>query len=239
MLSPSCNEQDVRDIFSRFGDILEVYMIRNADGSSKCAAFLRFELRDSALQAIEHLNGIEVMDGSQRPLIVKFADNRQQRHLRQNRSLRRHEIMTMMAPSGYPYHAPMTMGIHPSAAGPQFPMPPNAPPQPYGPADYGTPPPHFMYMPPSYAAPYSYPMQRPDTNRPPPGGAMNPRPREGPAGANLFVYHLPHDLTDADLATAFNPFGNVISAKVYVDKFTGESKGFGTLPYLIGVSLAL
>jgi CUG-BP- and ETR3-like factor len=43
----------------------------------------------------------------------------------------------------------------------------------------------------------------------------------------LFVYHLPHDLTDADLATAFNPFGNVISAKVYVDKYTGESKGFG------------
>jgi CUG-BP- and ETR3-like factor len=57
--------------------------------------------------------------------------------------------------------------------------------------------------------------------------ANNPRPREGPAGANLFVYHLPHDLTDADLATAFNPFGNVISAKVYVDRYTGESKGFG------------
>jgi CUG-BP- and ETR3-like factor len=54
------------------------------------------------------------------------------------------------------------------------------------------------------------------------------RPREGPSGANLFIYHLPHDLTDADLATAFNPFGNVISAKVYVDKYTGESKGFGT-----------
>merc|ERR1712194_292918 len=59
----------------------------------------------------------------------------------------------------------------------------------------------------------------------------NPRPREGPPGANLFIYHLPHDLTDADLATAFNPFGNVISAKVYVDKFTGESKGFGFVSY--------
>jgi RNA recognition motif-containing protein len=40
------------------------------------------------------------------------------------------------------------------------------------------------------------------------------RPQEGPAGANLFIYHLPHDLTDADLATAFASFGNVISAKV-------------------------
>lgn len=66
----------------------------------------------------------------------------------------------------------------------------------------------------------------PNTNQ-----ANTPRPREGPAGANLFVYHLPHDLTDADLATAFNPFGNVISAKVYVDRYTGESKGFGFVSY--------
>uniref|UniRef100_M4BQS5 RRM domain-containing protein n=1 Tax=Hyaloperonospora arabidopsidis (strain Emoy2) TaxID=559515 RepID=M4BQS5_HYAAE len=54
---------------------------------------------------------------------------------------------------------------------------------------------------------------------------------EGPAGANLFIYHLPHDLTDADLATAFAPFGTVISAKVYMDKITGESKGFGFVSY--------
>jgi CUG-BP- and ETR3-like factor len=49
----------------------------------------------------------------------------------------------------------------------------------------------------------------------------------GPSGANLFIYHLPRDLTDADLATLFAAFGNVISAKVFVDKKTSESKGFG------------
>ena len=52
-------------------------------------------------------------------------------------------------------------------------------------------------------------------------------PFQGPPGANLFIYHLPNDLTDADLATAFAPFGHVVSAKVFLDKRTGESKGFG------------
>lgn len=60
-----------------------------------------------------------------------------------------------------------------------------------------------------------------------PLGTANRSGSSGPPGANLFIYHLPNDLTDADLATAFAPFGHVISAKVFLDKRTGESKGFG------------
>ena len=65
------------------------------------------------------------------------------------------------------------------------------------------------------------------------GGEGDGRPAEGPPGANLFIYHLPHDLTDADLATLFGTsnFGTVVSAKVYVDKKTGESKGFGFVSF--------
>jgi hypothetical protein len=63
------------------------------------------------------------------------------------------------------------------------------------------------------------------------GGGDQRRPLEGPPGANLFVYHLPHDISDADLATAFAPFGNVLSTKVFIDKHTGESKGFGFVSY--------
>ena len=61
----------------------------------------------------------------------------------------------------------------------------------------------------------------------PVGGGSASRPAEGPPGANLFIYHLPQDLSDADLATAFAPFGHVLSAKVYIDRTSGESKGFG------------
>lgn len=106
---------------------------------------------------------------------------------------------------GYPPHGPYGAG---APAAPHHPPPP-----PHHPYMY---PPHLMGAVPPYPYPNRQEMRAP-----------NPRPREGPAGANLFVYHLPHDLTDADLATAFNPFGNVVSAKVYVDRNTGESKGFG------------
>ena len=42
----------------------------------------------------------------------------------------------------------------------------------------------------------------------------------------LFVAGLPYDLDDAELMEIFEKFGQVVSAKVAIDKETGKSKGF-------------
>lgn len=53
----------------------------------------------------------------------------------------------------------------------------------------------------------------------------------GPEGANLFIYHIPREIGDQDLRTLFSKYGTILSAKVYMDKNTLESKGFGFVSY--------
>jgi len=44
---------------------------------------------------------------------------------------------------------------------------------------------------------------------------------------NIYVGNLSYDCSDADLKAAFEAFGQVTSAQVIKDKFSGESRGFG------------
>jgi cold-inducible RNA-binding protein len=43
----------------------------------------------------------------------------------------------------------------------------------------------------------------------------------------LFVGSLPWSVSDDSLKSVFEPFGEVVSAKVIKDRQTGRSKGFG------------
>jgi RNA recognition motif-containing protein len=44
---------------------------------------------------------------------------------------------------------------------------------------------------------------------------------------NLYVGNLNYDMSEEELRTAFAEHGDVQSAKIITDKFTGRSRGFG------------
>ena len=44
---------------------------------------------------------------------------------------------------------------------------------------------------------------------------------------NIYVGNLSYEATEADLRQAFEAFGEVTSAKIITDKFSGKPRGFG------------
>lgn len=56
-LSESTTEEDLNRIFSEFGALTSVAVMREADGKSRCFGFINFENADDAARAVECLNG--------------------------------------------------------------------------------------------------------------------------------------------------------------------------------------
>ncbi|MDP7579511.1 MAG: RNA-binding protein [SAR202 cluster bacterium] len=44
---------------------------------------------------------------------------------------------------------------------------------------------------------------------------------------NIYVGNLPFEATDESLQTAFTEFGEITTARVITDRFSGRSRGFG------------
>jgi|TARA_B100000378_G_C17952310_1_gene380540 RNA recognition motif-containing protein len=44
---------------------------------------------------------------------------------------------------------------------------------------------------------------------------------------NVYVGNLSYDLSEEDLKSAFEEYGEVTSAKIISDRYSGRSKGFG------------
>ncbi|XP_038992246.1 flowering time control protein FCA-like isoform X1 [Hibiscus syriacus] len=78
-LNKQATEMDVQEIFSQFGRVEDVYLMRDELKQSRGCGFVKYSDRETALAAIDALNGIYTMRGCDQPLTVRFADPKRPR----------------------------------------------------------------------------------------------------------------------------------------------------------------
>lgn len=224
MLSYTTTDEYLRGLFSRYGTLEEVAVIRGPDGVSKGCGFVKFSTRLEALAAIDALNDKFTAEGSRAPLQVRFAETEKEKAAKKMQR----QMGGGMGGMGYVNPAAQMMG-NPMAMYQQMQYPGMQ----FG-GGYG--------MQPDISAAFSGVQQyqaggyggMPYAQQSPYGAApvrtSRPHP-SGPEGANLFILNLPPDATDDTLRSIFGPYGNVVSTLVYMDKITKMSKQFGFVSF--------
>uniref|UniRef100_A0A8C2B0T3 Cugbp, Elav-like family member 3a n=1 Tax=Cyprinus carpio TaxID=7962 RepID=A0A8C2B0T3_CYPCA len=242
MLGKQLSDTDVKKMFEPFGSIEECTVLRGPDGASKGCAFVKYQSNAEAQAAISALHGSRTLPGASSSLVVKFADTEKERGIRRMQQVASQlgvispmslhlgaynaytqalvQQQALVAQSAYlsPVATVAAVQMQQLAA-----LNPNSiiatpiasitPSSATYPAAYGLIGQPFPHQPTLVAQQPQQPQQL--------------QQREGPEGCNIFIYHLPQEFTDSEMLQMFLPFGNVISAKVFVDRATNQSKCFG------------
>ncbi|PON93153.1 RNA binding protein [Trema orientale] len=78
-LNKQATEKEVEEIFSQYGRVEDVYLMRDELKQSRGCGFVKYSQREMALAAINALNGSYTMRGCDQPLTVRFADPKRPR----------------------------------------------------------------------------------------------------------------------------------------------------------------
>lgn len=258
-------EDNLRDVFRQFGVIDELVLMKE-NGISKGCAFIKFRQKEDALLAIRALNAQAYILNSDKPIEVRFAENKK-------------KIATTTPPMGStpggtsnynPMGGPSMGGFGQQQPWNYYPV--NSPgtyykyysneghPYYYNPATNKTqweePPLGSIIIPePDLNNPYMWNKERQASTGSTGGGsgggggtgyssggkqsanfqqstdAAGGVKRQGPAGSNLFIFHLPNEWKENDLIDFFKEFGAIVSARIMTDRTTGRSRGFGFVSY--------
>ncbi|XP_044125466.1 CUGBP Elav-like family member 1 isoform X14 [Bufo gargarizans] len=293
MVSKKCNENDIRVLFSQFGQIEESRILRGPDGLSRGCAFITFTTRSMAQNAIKAMHQAQTMEGCSSPIVVKFADtqkDKEQKRMTQQLQQQMQQInaasvwgnlagLNSLAPQYLALYLQLLQqtasssnlnslgGLHtmggssPSSNNSSSvnPMASLGALQTLAGATGGLNVSSLAGMAAlngglggsglsngtgstmealsqaysgiqQYAA-AALPSLYNQSLLSQQGLVAAGSQKEGPEGANLFIYHLPQEFGDQDILQMFMPFGNVVSAKVFIDKQTNLSKCFGFVSY--------
>ncbi|KNA20353.1 hypothetical protein SOVF_052820 isoform A [Spinacia oleracea] len=79
-LNREASKQEVEEIFSSYGVVADIYLLRDDSKQNRGCGFVGFTQRHMAMAAINGLNGSYVMKGCDRVLAVRFAEPKKQKN---------------------------------------------------------------------------------------------------------------------------------------------------------------
>lgn len=235
-LPKDITEEHIRNLFSRFGTVTEVFIMKNSNGVSKRCAFVNFAFKEQGLFAIQNMNGKMPSENADKPIEVRFAESKSEKqekkigsrsmlsHMSNNSCMQSQQFKSMHMNSYNRNNVQMN----------NYQMQNSNFQRPNGNTSWKA----------YYGKDGSRSFYQNDMNQQNQWNNKSNRSNQyinsmgnnineltGPVGANIFIFHVPNEWAQNDLLASFSPFGNVISAHIATEKETGRNRGFAFVSY--------